>query len=413
MEARGPEGWVEREAGSLGRVKGGKRLPMGYSLTSVVTPHPYLRVVDMCPGGVDTSDLRYVPPVAASAIRNYRISRDDVFISVAGTLGIVGRIPPELDGANLTENADRITSISCDPDYLMYYLMSERIQAEIEAIRTVGAQPKLALGRIKKFRIRVPLDRDEQVRISSALRNIDRLIGSLEELLIKKVGVREGLAGRLLGGETRIPGFRDPWPERRLGDLGTFLKGRGIRRADIRDSGVGCIRYGELYTTYRDYTDSTVSFVAPEVAAGALSLRRGDLLFAASGETREEIGTCVAFVGTQATVGGGDIVVLRGADANPVFLSLLMNAPPVVAKKARLGQGDAVVHISLRSLESIAIKLPPRAEQDAIAGVLISVDDEIRASETRLEKFRALRTGMMQELLSGRSRMPVKEPTGT
>src|SRR5690606_31769226 len=97
-----------------------------------VTAHPYIRVTDMRIGTVALDDIKYVPDEAYPPITNYRIFKEDLFISVAGTLGVVGKIPDALDGANLTENADRISEIRCDPDYLMYILLSPVIQDVIE-----------------------------------------------------------------------------------------------------------------------------------------------------------------------------------------------------------------------------------------------------------------------------------------
>jgi type I restriction enzyme S subunit len=153
----------------------------------------------------------------------------------------------------------------------------------------------------------------------------------------------------------------------------------------------------------------TVSFVTPGVATHALPLRRGDLLFAGSGETRQEIGMCVAFTGDQPAVAGGDIIVLRPQAVNPVYLSSLSNMPRVAAQKARLGQGDAVVHISSRALGSIEVDLPPRDEQDAIVGALVDADNEIRCLELRLTKAKAVKQGMLEALLTGSTRLPVIE----
>jgi type I restriction enzyme, S subunit len=147
--------------------------------------------------------------------------------------------------------------------------------------------------------------------------------------------------------------------------------------------------------------------VTPTVATAALQLRQGDLLFAGSGETREEIGTCVAFTGTQRAVAGGDIIVLRAPGVDPIFLASLSNTPRIAAEKARVGQGDAVVHINSRALGAIAVSLPPRDEQDAIAQVLVDADNEVRLLEARLTKAKAIKQGMMQELLTGRTRLCV------
>lgn len=139
-----PEDWNQVSVGELAKVKGGKRLPKGHSLIDSPTPHPYIRVADLLPGKVNGANIKFVPEKVFRPIQNYRIYENDLFISVAGTLGLVGAIPSYLDGANLTENADRVTDIECNRHYLMYWLMSEPIQRAIASIRTVGAQPKLA-----------------------------------------------------------------------------------------------------------------------------------------------------------------------------------------------------------------------------------------------------------------------------
>lgn len=152
----------------------------------------------------------------------------------------------------------------------------------------------------------------------------------------------------------------------------------------------------------------TRSFVSRDVAATALPILPGDLLFAGSGETRDEIGMCVAYVGEQEAVAGGDILVLRGTDFNPVYLATLANSSALAQQKARAGQGDAVVHISARALAAVTAEIPGRGEQDAVAAVLIDADRELSLLHRRLGKAREQKTGMMQELLTGRTRLPVQ-----
>ena len=136
-----PEDWEVVTIGRIADVKGGKRLPLGKSLVSTPTPHPYVRIVDVYPGGVALSDIKYVPVDVFPTIRNYRIYSSDLFITVAGTLGIVGKISEELNGANLTENADRLTNIKCDLDYLLFVMLSPIVQSAIESeIRLVRSQ---------------------------------------------------------------------------------------------------------------------------------------------------------------------------------------------------------------------------------------------------------------------------------
>lgn len=199
-----PEEWVVRTLDQISRVTSGKRLPLGSSLTEKETAHPYIRVTDMRPGTISLEDIKYVPANVFPAIKRYRIFCEDIFISVAGTLGIVGKIPKELDGSNLTENADRITDIECSQDYLLHVLMSPLIQKTIESIQTVGAQPKLALIRIRKFAVPLPTSKAEQEAIAEVLSDMDAELSALEQRRDKTRSLKQGMMQELLTGRTRL-----------------------------------------------------------------------------------------------------------------------------------------------------------------------------------------------------------------
>lgn len=290
-----------------------------------------------------------------------------------------------------------------DSEFLFYWL-SYRGLWDIADVTSV---PQINNKHINPLGIRLP-GPDEQMAIVQALKEADEHIASIRRLIAKKRDIKQGLSQGLLTGRTRLSGFIGEWTPVKLGQLGTFLKGRGIKRDDVRTSGVPCIRYGELYTTYSNYTAETVSFVDASVAETALPVRQNDILFAGSGETKEEIGTAVAYVGEALAVAGGDTIALRGAGYDPIFLASLLNTPTVAVQKARGGQGDAVVHINWRVLAAISLTLPGRAEQEAIARVLLDADAEIDALERYLKSAQAIKIGMMQELLTGRTRLPVE-----
>ncbi|WP_446831882.1 restriction endonuclease subunit S [Candidatus Foliamicus sp.] len=405
-----PEDWDRVTIGDVAKVKGGKRLPPGFRLVDSPTSFPYIRVTDMFPGGVAQTEIKYVPKAAFPAIKDYRISSEDIFISVAGTLGIVGVVPAFLSGANLTENADCITNITCNRDYLMYWLMSSSIQKTIESIKTVGAQPKLALQRVAAFEIAVPKTTDEQLAIARVLSDVDGLLEVLEALIAKKRAIKQATMQQLLTGKTRLPGFSGEWEVIQLKTLGEFSKGQGITRSELCEEGVHCVRYGELYTMYSNYVSDLNSQIPDHVTNTALPIANGDLLFAASGETPEEIGVCVAYIGPKTAYAGGDIIVLGTSGQDAVFLGHLLNAPDVVRQKSRMAQGDAVVHIRSVHLGCIEISLPALDEQCAIAEVLFDMDSEITALEQRRDKMRAIKQGMMQQLLTGRIRLPLTDP---
>ena len=170
-----PEGWDVEEVRAIAVIKGGKRLPKGVPLTTSPTPYPYIRVTDLRENSVELSDIRYVSSQVQPQIARYIITKNDVYISIAGSIGFVGMVPPQLDGANLTENAARIIAGKrVQPEFLMRFLASDTGQAQINSFTSKNAQPKLALTRIEDIRVPVPKDLDEQHAIATALATIDR-----------------------------------------------------------------------------------------------------------------------------------------------------------------------------------------------------------------------------------------------
>ena len=167
-----PENWCWCRLGSLVAVLGGKRIPAGRKLTSDNTGHVYIRVSDMKDGGVDTDNLLYVPEDIYPSISRYIINSADVFITVAGTIGRVGKIPAELDGSNLTENADRLVFTTIDQDWLILLLQSSLIQEQIIEATTKVGQPKLAIARIERFLVALPPVKEQH-----------RIVQRIEELL--------------------------------------------------------------------------------------------------------------------------------------------------------------------------------------------------------------------------------------
>ena len=234
---------------------------------------------------------------------------------------------------------------------------------------------------------------------------MDVLLEGLERLITKERNIKQAAMQQLLTGKTRLPDFSGEWEVKRLGDVGTFLKGSRVRKDEAKSDSLPCIRYGEIYTHHNDYIKQFNSWISVEVAETATRLKQGDLLFAGSGETKEDIGKCVAFVDNCEAYAGGDTVILRLAAANAMFMGYYCNTASFNAQKASKGQGDAVVHISAAALSSIEITLPELPEQTAIAAVLSDMDTELAALEKRRDKTRNLKQAMMQELLTGKTRL--------
>ncbi len=194
------------------------------------------------------------------------------------------------------------------------------------------------------------------------------------------------------------------WEVRSLGDIGTFLKGKGVSKAEILSEGFPCITYGQLYTKHNDIIRGFDSFINETSALMSRELKSGDILFAGSGETLKEIGKSVSFTCKLKAYAGGDIIILRNHGQNSDFLGYLLNHDSVNRQKYRFGQGHSVVHIYSSSLKNVLIKLPPLPEQQKIAHILSTWDKAIEKTEQLIAKKQVLKKGLMQQLLTGKMR---------
>ena len=180
-----PESWKWIKLGEVVSVLGGKRIPVGRTLTTDNTGYKYIRVSDMKDGSVLTDNLLYVPTDIYPSISRYVIHKEDVYITVAGTIGRVGKIPPEIDGANLTENADRLVFSIIDQDWLIRCLESSLVQQQIIDATTKVGQPKLAIKRIQELLIPLPPLAEQKrivAKIEELLPYVDRYAAAYEKL---------------------------------------------------------------------------------------------------------------------------------------------------------------------------------------------------------------------------------------
>ena len=144
--AKLPEGWEWARVGVIGRVMGGKRLPKGHVYSETPTNYPYIRVTDFENMTVNMNNLLFLKPETQKLICRYTISKEDIYISIAGSIGKVGVVPDQLDCANLTENAAKITGLNnIDKKFLSYSLNSTFSQEQISRLTISSNQPKLAL----------------------------------------------------------------------------------------------------------------------------------------------------------------------------------------------------------------------------------------------------------------------------
>ncbi len=205
------------------------------------------------------------------------------------------------------------------------------------------------------------------------------------------------------------------WEVRSLGTFGRFFKGSGGTKADETGQGVPCVRYGDLYTRHRFHITASKACVAPHRAGAYTPVRYGDVLFAGSGETLEEIGKSAVNLIRGSAVCGGDVIVFRPAiDVDAEFIGWSTDCRHAASQKARMGRGITVMHIYSSDLKYLAVPLPPLPEQTAIARFLNDADRRIRryirAKERLIELLDEERRATIHEAVTGRIDVRTGQP---
>ncbi|WP_314287518.1 restriction endonuclease subunit S [Capnocytophaga sputigena] len=194
------------------------------------------------------------------------------------------------------------------------------------------------------------------------------------------------------------------WKIKKLGEIGVFFKGKGVPKNKITDTGFKCLTYGDLYTKYDFVIEGVKSFIDKETALISQEIRYGDICFAGSGETLEDIGKCATFIDDKIGYAGGDIIVFR-TEQNPIVMSYLLNSDIAKKQKFSMGQGHSVVHIYSSQLEMLKLPIPPLEEQEKIAEILLSCDKAIRLTTQIITQLKQRNQGLAQQLLMGEKRV--------
>ncbi|MDM1402194.1 restriction endonuclease subunit S [Myroides odoratimimus] len=185
-----------------------------------------------------------------------------------------------------------------------------------------------------------------------------------------------------------------------LKDFGIFLKGKGIPKDDVIESGIPCIRYGEIYTSHHIVIRKFRSFINEEVASTSFQLNKGDIVFVGSGETITEIGKSVCFTDDFEAYAGGDTIIYR-PDLNkiyPVYLSYLLNSLLIRLQLNKMGTGATVAHIYPEDLKKIKIPLLDISLQKEIAIEMETIFQGIDKLKSKLQSSKALQKSLINQI---------------
>ena len=205
------------------------------------------------------------------------------------------------------------------------------------------------------------------------------------------------------------------WEVRRLGTFGQLLKGNGGTKADETAEGVPCVRYGDLYTKHQFHITESKSCIAPHRAMAYTPINYGDVLFAGSGETLEEIGKSAVNLIRESAVCGGDVIIFRPTlELDAEFIGWSMDCQQAGSQKSQMGRGITVMHIYSNDLKYLAVALPSLPEQHAITRFLHHatqrIQHHIRAKERLIELLEEQKQVIIHQVVTGQINVQTGQP---
>ena len=282
------------------------------------------------------------------------------------------------------------------PEYVYYWFVN--IKKELASQAQGGAQPNISQIKIKN--ILIPrLNLDEQRRIVSYLDSSFKLIDEIKNKALKSLTEAKALFQSALA-EAMEP--KEGWEEKTLGEIATEMyRGSGIKRDQITPIGYPCLRYGEIYTTYNYSFSECISHTNESIISPKKYFEKGDILFAITGESVEDIGKCIAYTGKEKCLLGGDIVAMKH-NQYPQFLAYALSTKEAIRQKGLGKVKLKVVHTNIPALKTIRIYLPNFPTQKRIVSHLDKLSSKVRAIEEKYQKMveecDALKQAMLRDV---------------
>ena len=371
-------GWSMKTLGEIAEVKGGKRIPKGDKLQSEPTMHPYITVSDFTDDGtIDLTAIRYVTESVFEKIKNYRISSKDIYLSIAGTIGKTGYVPPELDGANLTENACKLVlRAEINRNFLYYFTKSDEFIEQAVGNTRTAAQPKLALERLKTIRLCVP-SLTEQQRIVAILDKAFEAIGTAKTNATRNLQNARAIFESQLQSVFAERG--KGWVKHQLASLcNEITVGHvGSMKMEYKASGVPFLRSQNIRPFEVSMDNAMFIDERFHRSLKKSQLRPGDLAIVRTGYP----GTAAVIPAELPDSNCSDLVIVRPSkEVDPHFLAAFFNS--AFGKQLVLGNivGAAQKHFNITAAKAVMLHVPPMSDQRAI----IKMVDTLRGETQRL-----------------------------
>ncbi|GMV21621.1 MAG: hypothetical protein AMXMBFR57_15700 [Acidimicrobiia bacterium] len=407
-----PEDWTVEPLGRMATLRTG---PFGSTLHEsdyVEGGVPVINPMHIIDGRLEPTPGMTVSSATAARLYEFQVQPGDVVIGRRGDMGRCAVIEASQTGWLCGTGSMIVRSSSAHPGFLQRVLSSKRAIESIEATSVGSTMINLNQVTLSGLSVQFP-PLEEQRAIATALSDVDALLGAIDRLIAKKRNLKRAAMQQLLTGQTRLPGFNGEWKVRRLGDHATFLKHGVNSRAELTTEGrVKYLHYGDVHGAKGLLLNPTLESMPclPSMKAEGIDrLMIGDLVIADASEDLDGVGKSVELtgVGTVEVVSGLHTIAVRFdkrvlADG---FKAYLQFCAPFRAQLRRLAAGTKVYATNRSHVASVEIALPNVEEQSAIASVLSDMDAEIEALDARRAKTRDIKQAMMQELLTGRTRL--------
>lgn len=415
-----PENWVWCRLGDLGNYKKG---PFGSALTKSKFVNKGIDTIkvyeqkNVIKKNKNIGSYYITKEYFDAKMQGFEVHSGDILVSCAGTIGETYILPEDIEQGIINQALMRIrlSELVYAPYFLLYfdYVLKENAKADSNGSAIKNIPP---FNILKKYAFALPPLPEQQrivARVEALMKEIEELEQTEKELEAIKAAFSADMKASLLQAamqgklttqkaedgdakdlllairkekkklvkekkgkrekplapitDEEIPfDIPENWVWCRLGEVGIFVRGNGIKRNEIVESSdYPCIRYGELYTTYHLKTNKVHSRTSKDVFEKAQKAHYGDILMALTGENNKDIALAVAYLGTNEVAYGGDMTVFHH-HMEPMYLSYVINSFYFIKIKSNLAKGNIIVHISNDKLSTIPIPLPPLAEQHRI-----------------------------------------------
>ena len=369
-----------------------------------------LRIDNVSYGEITWESMAFLPIKYRNKHPNLIIYTDDILLALNrpitnGKLKIA-IVQPKDTPCILYQRVGKIIILNNSYNKIFaYYLLSKFIKKFVEESSVGSDQPFISTVNLKKIKIPLPPPLEQQA-IASALSDVDSLITALEQHITKKRNIKQGAMQQLLTGKKRLPGFGGEWEMKAIGKEIDLLTGFPFPSSQYSSCGIKLLRGSNIKRGVTDWSDDITEFweeITPNLKN--YTLNEGDIVIAMDGSL---VGRSFAILSKKdlPALLLQRVARIRSNKIDVGYLKEFICSDYFSKYCDSIKTVTAIPHISPGDIRNFTILLPPsKEEQQAIAQILTDMDTEIESLKQKRNKYKAIKQGMMQELLTGKTRL--------